>query len=127
MSWTGRSRTGSPAGATHAYGDRAVRVLPDVYERVLTRDPGLPAGTLVMERGGPAGPGRRACAVALGIPVSMQQPPLHGTAEVQERFGARSAWRVSSPPAAGSTWARRPVPDPASPVGRFGAMRSVRG
>ena len=50
---------------THAYGDRAVRILLDVYERVLASNPGLPPGTLVMEHAGLAGagpgprPGRR--------------------------------------------------------------------
>lgn len=71
---------------THAYGDRAVRILLDVYERVLQRNPGLPAGTLVMEHGGLAGPEQRARAVALGIPVTIQQPLLHDTAEVEEGF-----------------------------------------
>ena len=68
---------------THAYGDRAVRVLLDIYEQVLNRNPGLPAGTLVMEHGGLAGARQRARAVALGIPVTIQQPLLHDTAEVE--------------------------------------------
>ncbi|GHI10477.1 amidohydrolase family protein [Streptomyces cellostaticus] len=71
---------------THAYGDRAVRILLDVYERVLRNNPGLPAGTLVMEHGGLAGPEQRARAVALGIPVTIQQPLLHDTAEVERGF-----------------------------------------
>lgn len=78
---------------THAYGDRAVRILLDVYERVLARNPGLPAGTLVMEHGGLAGPEQRARAVALGVPVTIQQPLLHDTAEVQEGF-----WRTAGAP-----------------------------
>ncbi|MFF4399783.1 hypothetical protein [Streptomyces sp. NPDC001480] len=65
---------------------RAVRVLLDVYERVLRRNPGLPAGTLVMEHGGLAGPEQRARAVALGIPVTIRQPLLHDSAEVEEGF-----------------------------------------
>ncbi|MEU5303213.1 amidohydrolase [Streptomyces noursei] len=112
---------------THAYGDRAVRVLLDVYERVLERYPGLPAGTLVMEHGGLAGPEQRARAVALGIPVTLQQPLLHDTAEVElgfwgpERvarlFPARGWLDQGAVVAAGSDF----------PVGRFGAMRSVWG
>jgi predicted amidohydrolase YtcJ len=112
---------------THAYGDRAVRVLLDVYECVLTRNPGLPNGTLVMEHGGLAGPEQRARAVALGIPVTIQQPLLHDTAEVEEGFWgpervarlfpARGWLDLGAQVSAGSDF----------PVGQFGAMRSVWG
>ncbi|WP_046730758.1 amidohydrolase [Streptomyces humi] len=112
---------------THAYGDRAVRTLLDVYERVLERNPGLPAGTLVMEHGGLAGPEQRARAVALGIPVTIQQPLLHDTAEVEETFWgpervarlfpARGWIDLGAQVSAGSDF----------PVGQFGAMRSVWG
>jgi hypothetical protein len=112
---------------THAYGDRAVRVLLDVYQRVLDRVPGLPAGSLVLEHGGLAGAEQRARAVALGIPVTVQQPLLHDTAEVgigfwgAERVGhlfpAREWLDQGALVTAGSDF----------PVGRFGAMRSVWG
>jgi len=112
---------------THAYGDRAVRILLDVYERVLKNNPGLPTGTLVMEHGGLAGPEQRARAVALGIPVTIQQPLLHDTAEVErgfwgpERvaalFPAREWLDQGAQVSAGSDF----------PVGQFGAMRSVWG
>ncbi|MFB7511372.1 amidohydrolase, partial [Streptomyces broussonetiae] len=112
---------------THAYGDRAVRTLLDVYERVLERNPGLPAGTLVMEHGGLAGPEQRARAVALGVPVTIQQPLLHDTAEVEEGFWgpervarlfpARGWIDLGAEVSAGSDF----------PVGQFGAMRSVWG
>lgn len=112
---------------THAYGDRAVRTLLDVYERVLARNPGLPAGTLVMEHGGLAGPEQQAQAVALGIPVTIQQPLLHDTAEVEESFRgpervarlfpARGWIDLGAQVGAGSDF----------PVGQFGAMRSLWG
>ncbi|QHA08641.1 amidohydrolase family protein [Streptomyces broussonetiae] len=112
---------------THAYGDRAVRTLLDVYERVLERNPGLPAGTLVMEHGGLAGPEQRTRAVALGVPVTIQQPLLHDTAEVEEGFWgpervarlfpARGWIDLGAEVSAGSDF----------PVGQFGAMRSVWG
>ncbi|OLZ69024.1 amidohydrolase [Streptomyces sp. IMTB 2501] len=112
---------------THAYGDRAVRILLDVYERVLRNHPGLPAGTLVMEHGGLAGPEQRARAVALGVPVTIQQPLLHDTADVEREFWgpervaalfpARGWLDQGALVAAGSDY----------PVGRFGAMRSVWG
>ncbi|MDH6220334.1 amidohydrolase [Streptomyces pseudovenezuelae] len=112
---------------THAYGDRAVRILLDVYDRVLARNSGLPTGTLVMEHGGLAGPEQRARAVELGIPVTIQQPLLHDTAEVElgfwgpERvarlFPARGWVDLGAQVSAGSDF----------PVGQFGAMRSVWG
>jgi predicted amidohydrolase YtcJ len=112
---------------THAYGDRAVRVLLDAYERVLRNNPGLPDGTLVMEHGGLADREQRARAVALGVPVTIQQPLLHDTAEVElgfwgpERvaalFPARGWLDQGALVAAGSDF----------PVGQFGAMRSVWG
>ncbi|MFJ6893379.1 amidohydrolase [Streptomyces hokutonensis] len=112
---------------THAYGDRAVRTLLDVYERVLARNPGLPAGTLVMEHGGLAGPEQRARAVELGIPVTIQQPLLHDTAEVEEGFwGPERVARLF--PARG--WIDQGAQVSAGsdfPVGQFGAMRSVYG
>ncbi|MFD5841007.1 amidohydrolase [Streptomyces chartreusis] len=112
---------------THAYGDRAVRTLLDVYERVLERNPGLPVGTLVMEHGGLAGPEQQARTVELGIPVTIQQPLLHDTAEVEEGFWgpervarlfpARGWIDLGAQVSAGSDF----------PVGQFGAMRSVWG
>ncbi|MEU6587512.1 amidohydrolase [Nocardia sp. NPDC046763] len=112
---------------THAYGDRAVRILLDVYERVLQDNPGLPAGTLVIEHGGLAGAEQRARAVALGVPVTIQQPLLHDTAEVEreywgpervaELFPARGWIDQDALVTGGSDF----------PVGQFGAMRSVWG
>ncbi|MER8236319.1 amidohydrolase [Streptomyces sp. NPDC094049] len=112
---------------THAYGDRAVRILLDVYECVLARNPHLPPNSLVMEHGGLAGPEQRSRAVALGIPVTVQQPLLHDTAEVQREywgpervaalFPAREWLDLGALLTGGSDF----------PVGRFGAMRSVSG
>jgi hypothetical protein len=112
---------------THAYGDRGVRILLDIYEQVLNRNPGLPAGALVMEHGGLADARQRARAVALGISVTIQQPLLHDTAEVEvgfwgrervaDLFPAREWLDQGALVAAGSDF----------PVGQFGAMRSVWG
>ncbi|HEU5353966.1 MAG TPA: amidohydrolase [Actinocrinis sp.] len=112
---------------THAYGDRAVRVLLDVYERVQRDIPGLPEGMLVMEHGGLAGAKQRERAVALGVPVTIQQPLAHDTAEVEREFWgpervaalfpARQWLDQGALVAAGSDF----------PVGQFGAMRSVWG
>ncbi|MFJ9843544.1 amidohydrolase family protein [Kitasatospora sp. NPDC101155] len=76
---------------------------------------------------GLAGFEQRARAAALGIPVTIQQPLLHDTAEVErgfwgpERvaalFPARGWLDQGALVAAGSDF----------PVGRFGAMRSVWG
>jgi predicted amidohydrolase YtcJ len=112
---------------THAYGDRAVRVLLDVYERVLRNNPSLPDGTLVMEHGGLASPKQRARAVAMGIPVTIQHPLAHDTAHVEQGFWGPERVAALFP-------ARGWLDDGALvtagsdfPVGQFGAMRSVWG
>lgn len=119
-------RSGWKAGV-HAYGDRAVRILLDIYERVLQRNPGVPPTSLVIEHGGLADRTQRARAAALGTPVTIQQPLLHDTAEVgigywgadrvARLFPARELLDEGVPVAAGSDF----------PVGAFGAMRSVWG
>ena len=80
-----------------------------------------------MEHGGLASAEQRARAVKLGIPVTIQQPLLHDTAEVEEEFWgpervaalfpARSWIDLGAQVSAGSDF----------PVGQFGAMRSVWG
>lgn len=112
---------------THAYGDRAVRLLLDIYEDVLTRHPWLPSNSLVIEHAGLASLEQRARAIALGIPVTIQQPLLHDTAEVElgfwgpERvadiFPARQWLDEGGFVTAGSDF----------PIGQYGAMRSVWG
>jgi predicted amidohydrolase YtcJ len=112
---------------THAYGDRAVRVLLDVYERVLENNPGLPAGSLVVEHGGLAGPEQRARAAALGIPVTVQQPLQHDTAHVEREFWGPERVADLFP---AREWLDQGVLVTAGsdfPVGQFGAMRSVWG
>ncbi|WP_369386853.1 amidohydrolase [Streptomyces sp. CG1] len=112
---------------THAYGDRAVRILLDVYERVLRDLPGLPAGTLVMEHGGLAGPEQRARAVALGIPVTIQQPLLHDTADVEREFWGPERVAALFPARGWLDQGALVAAGSDHPVGQFGAMRSVWG
>lgn len=112
---------------THAYGDRAVRLLIDVYERVLERNRWLDPKALVIEHGGLASREQRARAVRLGLPVTIQQPLLHDTAHVElgywgadrvsHLFPAREWVDAGALVTAGSDF----------PVGVFGAMRSVWG
>ncbi|MER8187588.1 amidohydrolase [Kitasatospora sp. NPDC094015] len=111
----------------HAWGDRGLRVLLDVYERVLARHPGLPTGTLVIEHGGLAGAEQRARAIRLGIPVTVQHPLLHdaaapqirawGEERVRQLFPLRAWLDEGALIAAGSDF----------PVGPYGAMVSVWG
>lgn len=111
----------------HAYGDRAVRVLLDIYAQVLDGNPGVPPTSLVIEHGGLADATQRARAAALGVPVTIQQPLLHDTAEVEigywgpervaQLFPVRQWLDDGALVAAGSDF----------PVGAFGAMRSVWG
>ncbi|MEV6773555.1 amidohydrolase [Nocardia sp. NPDC051030] len=112
---------------THAYGDRAVRILLDIYERVLQRNPGLPAGSLVMEHGGLTGEEQRKRAVALGIPVTIQQPLLHDTAEVEREFWGPERVAALFPARGWIDQGALVTAGSDFPVGRFGAMRSVWG
>lgn len=62
---------------THAIGDRAVRTLLDVYERVSAANLGLPPGTFVIEHGFLADATQRARAIKLGVFVTVQHPLLY--------------------------------------------------
>ncbi|MFB9371336.1 amidohydrolase [Kitasatospora albolonga] len=111
----------------HAYGDRGVRTLLDLYERVQRRLPGLPYGALVMEHGGLADRQQRERAVRLGIPVTIQQPLLHDVAAIQSEywgkervaalFPARGWLDAGADVSAGSDY----------PVGSYGAAHSLHG
>ncbi|KAH6984278.1 amidohydrolase family-domain-containing protein [Ilyonectria sp. MPI-CAGE-AT-0026] len=112
---------------THAFGDRAVRVLLDVYERLLHHHPHLPPNTLVMEHGGLATPDQRSRAIGLGIPCTIQHPLIHeaaafetlylGKERVARCFPARGWLDSGGLVAGGSDY----------PVGVYGPMRSVWG
>lgn len=67
---------------THAIGDRAVRTLLDVYERVIEENPGLKPGTLVIEHGFLADKEQRARAIRHGIPITVQHSLLYILATV---------------------------------------------
>ncbi|MFI9274409.1 amidohydrolase [Kitasatospora sp. NPDC052896] len=111
----------------HAWGDRGLRTLLDVYTKVLGSHPDLEPGTLVVEHGGLATAEQRARAIALGVPVTVQHPLLHDAATAQirawgaDRVGALFPLREwideGALLAAGSDF----------PVGPYGAMTSVWG
>ncbi|WP_329571001.1 amidohydrolase [Kitasatospora sp. NBC_01266] len=112
---------------THAYGDRGVRTLLDAYQRVLERNPGLPANTLVMEHGGLADAEQRERAVKLGIPVTVQQPLLHDTAEVEDGFWGPERVNRLFPARQWLDQGALVTGGSDFPVGAYGAMRSVWG
>jgi predicted amidohydrolase YtcJ len=62
---------------THAIGDRAVRTLLDVYERIATANPELPPGTLVIEHAFLADKAQRTRAIKLGVAITVQHALLH--------------------------------------------------
>src|SRR5262249_9609819 len=62
--------------ATHAAGDRAVRTILDVYERVQAAVPGIAPDALVIEHALLSSPEQRRRAVALGIPITVQHAVL---------------------------------------------------
>jgi predicted amidohydrolase YtcJ len=61
---------------THAIGDRAVRTVLDIYERIVAAHPGLPQGTLAIEHAFLADSIQRSRAVALGVRITVQQALL---------------------------------------------------
>jgi predicted amidohydrolase YtcJ len=77
---------------THAVGDRTVRAVLDVYERVLTENPALSPGTLVIEHALLATAEQRARAIRLGVPITVQQPLLYAQGQQMVRlWGAERA------------------------------------
>ena len=63
--------------ATHAIGDRAVRTVLDVYERVLAANSTLAAGTFVIEHAFLADRVQRARAIRMGVHITVQHALLH--------------------------------------------------
>ncbi|MEU9045441.1 MULTISPECIES: amidohydrolase [unclassified Kitasatospora] len=111
----------------HAWGDRGLRVLLDVFERVLERRPGLPPGTLVVEHGGLARPDQRARAIALGIPVTVQHPLLHDGALTQQRAWGEERTAALFPLREWLDEGALLTGGSDFPVGPYGAMVSVWG
>lgn len=73
---------------THAIGDRAVRTLLDVYERVVKDNPRLKPGTLAIEHAFLADTTQRARAISMGIAITVQQPLLYALgAQILEGWG----------------------------------------
>jgi predicted amidohydrolase YtcJ len=62
---------------THAIGDRAVRTVLDVYERILGTNPHLPGGMLVLEHAFLADQTQRARAITMGIHITVQHALLY--------------------------------------------------
>ncbi|MEV7773947.1 amidohydrolase [Kitasatospora sp. NPDC086791] len=111
----------------HAWGDRGLRVLLDVFEQVLQRRPGLPPGTLVVEHGGLARPDQRARAIALGIPVTVQHPLLHDGALTQQRAWGEERTAALFPLREWLDEGALLTGGSDFPVGPYGAMVSVWG
>lgn len=72
-------RLGWKVGA-HAVGDNAVRMVVDVYERVMAKVGPLPPRALVIEHAFFADAPTRRRAVAAGIPITVQPPLLYALA-----------------------------------------------
>jgi predicted amidohydrolase YtcJ len=73
---------------THAAGDRAVRVVLDVYEAVIKAAGGVAPGTLVIEHALLAPADQRARAISMGIPITVQHALLWNMAtEMVDTWG----------------------------------------
>ena len=80
---------------THALGDRAVRTLLDVYERVVADNPGLKPGTLVIEHAFLADETQRARAIRLGVSITVQHPLLYALgAQLLDGWGKERANQI---------------------------------
>ncbi|WP_405133141.1 amidohydrolase [Nocardia sp. NBC_01388] len=112
---------------THAYGDRAVETLLDVYTELQRRYPDLPAGSLVMEHGGLADTELRSRAVQMGIPVTIQQPLLHDVARIEDTYWGPERVNALFPARGWLDQGALVTGGSDYPVGRYGAMRSVWG
>jgi predicted amidohydrolase YtcJ len=120
------ARRGLKVGV-HAWGDRAVRTVLDVYERVLQENTSVPKGALVLEHGGLSPVKERARAIKMGIPVTVQHPLLNdlasgliaglGTKRTADVFPVREWLQEGALVGAGSDY----------PVGEYDAMMSVWG
>lgn len=65
---------------THAVGDKTVRLVLDVYEKVINKIGKVRPGQFVIEHGFMADAESRARAVAAGIPITVQHPLLYALA-----------------------------------------------
>jgi predicted amidohydrolase YtcJ len=80
---------------THAIGDRAVRTLLDVYERVVQDNPELKPGTLAIEHAFLADAAQRERAIHLGVAITVQQPLLYALgAQILEGWGKERANQI---------------------------------
>jgi len=80
---------------THAIGDRTVRTLLDVYERVLAARPTVPPGTLVIEHAFLADREERARAIRLGVWITIQPALLYSLGSILQRlWGAERTARI---------------------------------
>lgn len=80
---------------SHAFGDRAVGILLDVYEELLRRHPYLPISPLFIEHGGLVNVEQQRRAIRLRIPVTIQHPLLHDAAGICAHYwGAERVAKV---------------------------------
>ena len=63
--------------ATHAIGDRAVRTVLDIYERILAQSPRVPPHAFVIEHAFLADRTQRGRAIRMGVHVTLQHALLH--------------------------------------------------
>jgi predicted amidohydrolase YtcJ len=81
----------------HAVGDAAVGRVLDAYDGVVSRHPGLPPGTLVIEHAFLADAGTRARAVRLGVGITVQHPLLYSLGGNLVRYWGEDRTRAVMP------------------------------
>jgi predicted amidohydrolase YtcJ len=112
---------------THCVGDRATRTALDVYERVLTENPTLPPGTLVLEHAILADAEQRARAIRLGIPVTVQHPIVYAQGAAMLRLWGPERAQAAMPVRAWLDAGAQVSAGADYPAASYDAMRSIWG
>jgi predicted amidohydrolase YtcJ len=113
--------------ATHAIGDRAVRTVLDVYERIITNNPRFPAHTFVLEHAFLVDKVQRARAITLGVHITVQHALLHALGASLLRLWGPDRTRSIMPV---SAWLEEGAELSAGsdyPIGFFEPVRTVWG
>jgi len=82
---------------THAIGDRTVRTLLDIYERVLAELPTVEPGTFVIEHAFLANREQRARAIRLGVVITVQPALLYALGAILQKLWGEQRTREIMP------------------------------
>jgi predicted amidohydrolase YtcJ len=113
--------------ATHAIGDRAVRTLLDVYERIAAATGPLPPRTFVIEHAFLSDRAQRARAIALGVHITVQHALLYALGDSLVRLWGVERTRNVMPVKAWLDAGAELSGGTDYPIGFFEPLRTVHG